>query len=454
MTSRSALEQKSAGINGEFDKVIICVPDAFSRLVGKTINVQSFESAIRVGLPLPDFHLVTDATGTPIPGLAVTNHEGGFPNGTIRPDLSTLRLLPGVERTAIVLADPEHANGLAAVEAPRCVLQRQVDRLAEAGLVASVATELEFYMFSEDFRRAQLQKYQDLTPLYHRGGDHDVLIARNYEPYLEPLRARMEQMGAPVISTLGEGGTGQVEVNFTHGSPLLTADNHVLFKYIAKALALEMGVSISFMAKLEHLAPGSSSHIHLSLTELPTERPLFAHADRPDELAPEARHFIAGMLAYAPDFSILHAPSVNSYHRIRPRSWVPVNATWGVDNRTVLARLLGNGNDGRVEFRLPGADANPYLSLAAVIAAGLAGIENQLELPPPVGVQATTPQSTPVALPGDMAAAIDAFASSTVASDALGSSVHRHYLDRARHELYVTSSFVSDWERERGFEIA
>ncbi len=454
MRSRTALEQQPAVINGEFDKVVICVPDAFSRLVGKTVNVQSFESAVRFGLPLPDFHLVTDATGTPIPGMAVTNHEGGFPNGTIRPDLSTLRLLPGAERTAIVLADPEHSNGLAAVEAPRCVLQRQVDRLFEAGLVASVATELEFYMFSENFRRAQLQRYHDLTPLYHRAGDHDILIASNYEPYLEPLRARMEQMGAPVISTLGEGGTGQVEVNFTHGEPGLTADNHVLFKYIAKALAMEMGVSISFMAKVAHLAPGSSSHIHLSLTELLTERPLFAHADRPEEMAPEARSFIAGMLAYAPDFSILHAPSVNSYHRIRPRSWVPVNATWGVDNRTVLARLLGSGNDGRVEFRLPGADANPYLSLAAVIAAGLAGIKNQLELPPPVGSQADTPQTAPVALPGDMAAAIDAFAGSTLASDALGSSVHRHYLDRARHEFYITSSFVSDWERERGFEIA
>ena len=454
MRSPSAIEQQPTGIAGEFDKVVICVPDAFSRLVGKTINLESFERAVRVGLPLPDFHLVTDATGLPIPGMAVTGLESGFPNGTIRPDLSTLRLLPGAERTAIVLADPEHANGLAAVEAPRCVLQGQIDRLAKAGLVASVATELEFYVFVEDFRSAHLQGYRNLTPLYHRPGDHDVLTASNYEPYLEPLRARMEQIGAPVVSTLGEGGTGQVEVNFTHGDPLRTADNHVLFKHIAKSLALEMQVSVSFMAKVDHREPGSSSHIHLSLREVSTERPLFAHADRPDEMAPEARRFIAGMLAYAPDFSILHAPNVNSYHRIRPRSWVPVDATWGVDNRTVLARLIGNGNDGRVEFRLPGADANPYLSLAAVIAAGLAGIENQLELPPPVGSPAGMPPRQLVALPGDMSAAIDAFAQSTVASDALGASVHRHYLDRARHEHHVTSSIVSDWERERGFEIS
>ena len=426
--------------------VVVCTPDAVGRLAGKSITATDWPGVLACGLPMPDFHLATDLAGDIQPDLAVTGAHTGFPNGLLRPDPSTLRRLPWRSDHALVLCDVEDSAGWRLPHAPRQILADQVRRLGEAGLVASTATELEMYLFLEAGADAARGGYTRLTPLHHRAGDHDVLVADWYETFLGPLRRTMEALGSPVISTLGEGGRGQIEVNFGHGAPMSTADAHVLFKLAAKTLAARTGHSVTFMAKPDDRQPGSSGHIHISLRDGETGCPLFGEASCPERLAPPARAILAGVLAHARDFAVLHAPYVNSFKRLRSGHWVPERATWAVDDRRALVRLLGRGDAGRLEFRYPGADMNPYLSIAGLLAAGLAGLDAGLDLE-------DVPHSDAAQLPVDLRDALESFASSDVVRAALGEDVHAHLAARARHEWRETEALVADWERRRGFDV-
>lgn len=269
---------------------------------------------------------------------------------------------------------PGGATGSLVPEAPRAILQRQVERLARHGLSAWVDTELEFYIYADSYQDSFRKGYRRLTPLYHRVGDNDVLVTEFLDHFLRPLRLAMTGLGLPAETTQGEGGIGQVELNFPPGAPLATADGHALFKHTAKMLAYRHSQAVTFMAKPEQAQAGSGCHLHLSLRDL-RGSPCTATAGT--ELSDRARQFLAGLLAYSPELTLMHAPLMNSYRRIQPGGWAPAAQTWGYDNRLAMVRIVGSGDTLRMEFRLPGADVNPYLTIAAALAAGIAGLEDQ-----------------------------------------------------------------------------
>jgi glutamine synthetase len=319
-----------------------------------------------------------------------------------------------------------------------------------------VATELEFYVFSDSYEALSDKNYSELRPLYHRHGDHDVLVTGFLDRFLAPVRQAMAAMGVPALSTIGEGGVGQAEINFGHGDPLSTADHHVLFKHTTKALAEQQKLAATFMAKPKETAAGSGCHIHLSLWDAADSSPVTPSAEDSMHLSERARAFLAGVLKYSAELAVLHAPYANSYRRLQPGSWAPITATWGYDNRTVLARVLGSGSALRVEFRLPGADANPYLSIAALLAAGIAGLDERAALSAPSSGDASmVPLPAPgAALPRDLGQATLAFDASALACEAFGAPVHAHLAARAEAEWASATRAVTDWDRRHGFEGA
>jgi len=427
--------------------VAVAVPNYAGRLIGKRIPAKRWESVVEFGMPMPDFHLITAIDNFPVTGMGVTGVHTGFQNGLLMPDTSTLTPMPWEPGAVLVLCDTHDNNGSPVIEAPRTILRSQLDRLRERGLEASMSSELEFYLYKNNYGEIQEHGYRALEPSYHRHADNDVLVAGYDEDFLSTLRATLASMGLPVWATQGEGGLGQHEVNLSHTVPLRSADWHVLFKHAVKAVAHQMDRSVTFMAKPSQEA-GSGCHIHLSLSHNGKN----ALREGNGELTATGRMFLAGLLEYAQDFSALYAPYANSYRRLQPDSLVPLNATWGFDNRTCLVRVLGQGEDFRFEFRLPGADANPYLVVAALFAAGLAGLDNQVSLPAPVSGNAC--EADAPALPRDLTESIQIFSRSLVAQEALGSSAHAHLLGMVVNERNQARGAVTDWDIQRGFENA
>lgn len=433
----------------DIETIAVCVPDNAGRLVGKRVAPRRWPEVLERGLPMPDFHLVTDLENVPVDGLEVTGSHTGFGNGVLVPDPSTLRRLPWDPTDALALSDPHRPDGAPFEEAPRAVLRAQLVRLAERDFTVSMASELEFYLYRTSYPDAFAADYGALAPAYHRHGDHDILVSGHAQPFLGKLRRTMSALGVDAEASQGEGGPGQHEINFPHGPPLTVADHHVLFKHATKALAHQDGLSVTFMAKVSTEHAGSSCHVHLSLRDR-DGRPL--PSDRDSALAPAERAFVAGVLRYAPDFAVLHAPYVNSYRRLQPDSWAPTTSTWGYDNRSCMVRVLGAGASRRLEYRLPGADCNPYLSFAGLLAAGIEGLSQQLEPPPPVTGNAYAAAAEE--LPRDLTEAMARFAASDVAEKALGKAVHRHLAGLAGHERDAARVVVTNWERRRGFETS
>jgi glutamine synthetase len=440
----------------DLESVSVCIPDHYGRLAGKRIAARRLEAAAADGLDMPDFHLVTGPDIQPADGVAATGAHTGFPNDLLWPDLGTFRRLPWQADCGIVLAEARRRDGSVIAEAPRAILRRQAERLARLGLSAWVATELEFYVYRDSYAEALCKGHRDLAALYHRNGDNDVLVTEFLDEYLRPLRQAMAELGRGAESTQGEGGVGQAEMNFPAGPPAATADGHVLFKHAAKALAHQMERSVTFMAKPDERQPGSGCHLHLSLRD-ENGSPCTAAAGAGPAVAglsERARRFLAGVLQYSPELTLLHAPLVNSYRRLQPGSWAPSVASWGYDDRAAMVRVVGSGPSLRMEFRLPGADANPYLTIAAVLAAGIAGLEDDIELPPARTVGADEAGTGGPAVPMDLTEAIARFEESKLASHALGEAVRDHVAGMARHQLRHARRAVTDWELQRGFETA
>ena len=333
--------------------------------------------------------------------------------------------------------------------APRWILRRQVEALAARGLVAGVASELEFYLLRNSYAAVADSRYRRLRSVYHRRGDNDLLVDAAVEPLLGDVRRLMPEAGVPIELSQGEGGMGQFEVTLRYAEPLAMADRHIVYKHGVKPLAQRHGVAATFIAKLSDDQPGSSCHVHLSLRGVDGACAL--SGDR-DGLSPFGRAFVAGVLAHAPELCLLFAPYANSYRRLQPGSWAPANVTWGVDNRTCLVRVCGEDGSRRIEFRLPGADANPYLAYSGLIAAGLRGEADQLEPPPPVTGDAYAVAAE--LLPRDIADAVDRFSRSAMARAALGFEVHQHVVALGAHERDVTRREVTDRDLARGFEVA
>ncbi len=425
------------------DTVVIALVDMEGRLVGKRSTARHFlESTVAHGAEFCEYVLATDVDMSPQQGYGLAGWDRGFGDFMIKPDLSTLRLLPWQPGTALVLGDAVREDGDPIAVSPRQILRRQLERLASLGFQAQVGTELEFMIFNGSYRDAWETGYRDLAKATAYSVDYALLDTTNIEPLVRRIRNSMEGAGMNVESSKGECNLGQHEINFRYGSALSVCDDHSIYKFGSKEIAAQEGKAITFMAKFDQ-REGSSCHVHLSL----------ASADGSNAFAADQQlfdRFLAGQLACLREMTLLFAPQVNSYKRYVPGMFAPTAVAWGRDNRTCSMRVIGHGAGLHIENRLPGADVNPYLAVAAMIAAGLHGVEAGLVLQPPVNGSAYEGEHPRV--PSSMREARDLFAGSRLAREAFGDDVVEHYTHRADLELRAFESAITDWERYRGFE--
>jgi glutamine synthetase len=417
--------------------------DMQGRLQGKRLTATYFlDQVLAHGAEACNYLLAVDVEMNTVDGYAMSSWDTGYGDFEMKPDLDTLRLVPWHEGTAMCLADLHWGDGSPVAASPRQILRGQLDRLAERGLAAVGATELEFIVFRDSYDDAARSGYRDLNPANLYNVDYSMLGTARVEPLIRRIRNDMAGAGLHVENSKGECNFGQHEINFGYGPVLRTADEHAIYKNGAKEIADQEGMAITFMAKYNE-REGNSCHIHLSLLRN-DGTPLFADDDAAFE------RFLAGQLACLRELCLFFAPNVNSYKRYALGSFAPTAIAWGNDNRTCALRVVGHGASRRIELRLAGADVNPYLALSAMIAAGLHGGDEQLELEPAFAGNAYASDKPRV--PATLSDARDAFAASDVARAAFGEDVVAHYLNNARIELEAFQAAVTDWERVRGFE--
>ncbi|WP_067815171.1 glutamine synthetase family protein [Nocardia inohanensis] len=435
---------------GMLDTVLVAMTDMQGRLQGKRCSARFFvEEVLNHATEACDYLLAVDVEMATVDGYAMSSWDTGYGDFVLRPDVSTLRLVPWWPGTAMVLCDVEQvgSGGKPVVASPRQVLRAQLDRLAEHGLYAYVGTELEFLVFDDSYEAAFRDGYRDLKPANQYNVDYSMLGTARIEPLLRRIRNEMAGAGMYVESAKGECNPGQHEIAFRYDEALVTCDNHSIYKTGAKEIAAQEGRSITFMAKYNE-REGNSCHIHMSLRNEQGE-PVFA-GDEKDGGSPLFRHFLAGQLDCLREFTYLLAPNINSYKRFQAGSFAPTAVAWGQDNRTCALRVVGHGPALRMENRVPGGDVNPYLAVAATIAAGLHGIEQQLPLEPEFHGNAYRSQRPRV--PRTLREAAQLFGDSKVAHKAFGEEAVRHYRNAAQVELDAFDAAVTDWERVRGFE--
>jgi glutamine synthetase len=442
---------------GRIETVVTALPDLYGRLVGKRITGAFFvDEVARHGMHCCDYLLACDMEMDPTPGYAYTNWAKGYGDLHALPDLGTLRHAAWLEQSAIVLCDAvDEASSEPVAVAPRSILKRQLARAAERGLAAKMGSELELYLFRDGYDEARARRYHELRPYGGYVEDYHVLSGTFAEPVLGAIRRLVDASAIPVEFSKGEWGPGQHEINLRYAPALEMADRHVLYKQAAKEIAAQQGCSITFMAKWHEALAGSSLHVHTSLWT-GQDRPAFADPPEPLpgtalEASPTFRWFLGGLLAHARELAWCFAPTPNSYKRYKAGTFAPTRIAWSVDNRTCGFRVVGRGPSLRVECRIPGADANPYLVYAALLAAGLDGVEQRTEPGPPYegdAYQALDLPSVPTSLPE----AIGELERSAVARRAFGDAVVEHLLHFARTELAAYETAVTDFERVRYFE--
>lgn len=448
MLALSALEQL-VDIGG-VDTVIVAFADMQGRLVGKRVAARLFvEEMAAHGAECCSYLLAVDVEMNTVSGYAMSGWDTGYGDMVMRPDLSTLRLIPWLPDTALVLADLGWSDGSPVAVSPRAILRRQLDRLGERGLVADVATELEFIVFDESYRQAWAAGYRGLTPASDYNIDYAISASSRMEPLLRDIRQGMAGAGLQFEAVKGECNRGQQEIGFRYQEALVTCDNHVVYKNGAKEIAEQHGKSLTFMAKYD-AREGNSCHVHLSLRDADGSA-VFLDGDSPHGMSSAFCAFLAGLLATLRDFTLFYAPNINSYKRFADGSFAPTALSWGLDNRTCALRVVGHGRNIRLECRVPGGDVNPYLAVAALVAGGLYGIEKGLALPQAYAGNAYEAPGVE-RLPTTLAEAASVFEASALAREAFGDDVVAHYLNNARVELAAFNAAVTDWERMRGFE--
>jgi glutamine synthetase len=442
-----------AGIaDGSIDTVVIAFPDMQGRPVGKRVTADFFAShAAEHGIECCEYLLAVDVDMTPLPGYRFANWDTGYGDVVCHPDFATARRIPWLEGTAWVIADLSDGSGAPVEVSPRQILRRQLERAAERGLRVLAATELEFYLFRDSYEEAAAKGWRGLEPHTSTIEDYQLLQTSREEYILRRIRNEMIGAGIPVEFSKGEAGRGQHEVNVTYDEALTAADRHLVFKNGIKEIAAQEGRAATFMAKWTMDDTGSSCHVHTSLWDAGSGEPLMADASDATGLSVVGRRFLAGQLAAARELAWCAAPTVNSYRRYVPGSWAPTAVVWGEDNRTCGFRVVGTGAGRRVESRIPGADVNPYLVLAAAVAAGLYGIDHELELGEPYPRNAYEASDVP-RIPTTLVEAIDELRGSKVAVEAFGAEVHHHLLNTAVQEWEASNRHVSDWELARYFE--
>ncbi len=433
---------------GEVDTVILAVTDMQGRLQGKRIDAEFFVESLVDGVAEGcSYLLASDVDMRTVDGFALTSWDRGYGDVAFRPDFSTVRYVPWHDRTVIVFADVQSVEGQSVAVSPRQVLRAQSDRLAQRGWTGFAGTELEFIVFRDSYESAWTAGYRGLTPANQYNVDYSIQGTSRIEPLLGRIRRSMRGAGMVVESVKGECNYGQHEIAFRYAELVDKCDEHGLFKLGAKEIAAQEGYSLTFMAKFNE-REGNSCHIHLSLRD-EAGRPVFA-GDGAHGFSPVFEQFLAGQLAYSRELALLLAPNVNSYKRFVEGSFAPTALAWGLDNRTCAFRVVGHGSSIRVECRIPGGDVNPYLAIAALVAAGLRGIDESLTLAPPFDGNAYASDAPRV--PTSLHEALALFDSSAVARDAFGDEVVDHYVHAARVEVAAFDAAVTDWERYRGFE--
>ncbi|MDG9693716.1 gamma-glutamylethanolamide synthetase GlnA4 [Streptomyces mutabilis] len=431
---------------GDIDTVVLAFPDMQGRLQGKRFAARFFlDEVLRHGTEGCNYLLAVDADMNTVEGYAMSSWDRGYGDFAMHADLATLRRLPWHEGTALAVADLAWEDGSPVLAAPRRILRRQLERLAEHGLTAQAGTELEFIVFRDTYEQAWDANYRGLTPANQYNVDYSVLGTGRVEPLLRRIRNEMAGAGLTVESAKGECNPGQHEIAFRYDEALVTCDQHAVYKTGAKEIAAQEGMSLTFMAKYNE-REGNSCHIHLSLADADGRSVM---ADGPG-MSEVMRHFLAGQLVALREFSLLYAPHINSYKRFQPGSFAPTAVAWGHDNRTCALRVVGHGRSLRFENRLPGGDVNPYLAVAGMVAAGLHGLEQRLELPEPCPGNAYAAGFEHV--PTTLREAAELWENSTLAKAAFGDEVVAHYRNMARVELDAYDAAVTDWELRRSFE--
>ena len=445
---RLTLDQlrEKAGI-GQVETVVGGFTDHYGRLMGKRFDAQFFLEEIAThGSHACNYLMTTDAEMEPVRGYNFANWERGYGDFLLRPDVSTLRLLSWLEKTAFVHCDVDEVS-----IAPRSVLRAQIDRARSLGYEPYAASELEYYLFRTSYRQAHQQDYNNLEPVSWYLEDYNLLQGTREEFYTAAVRRHLRESGIAVENSKGEWGLGQHEVNVAYSDVLQMADNHALYKQCLKEVADQLGVSVSFMAKFAQGQAGSGCHIHLSLRRDETNIFSGDHQLGPVKCSDEFRWFLGGWIAHAAEFMVFYAPTVNSYKRFVDMSWAPTRLAWSHDNRTAGFRVVGHGQSLRIECRIPGADANAYLAFAAAVASGLDGIEKRIEPPPAFDGDIYAAASLP-RVPYTLEHAVDAFEGSEFVKQALGAEVVEHYAHFYRSEQKAYEQAVTDWERRRYFE--
>jgi glutamine synthetase len=438
---------------GEIETVIVGFTDHYGRLLGKRYDAEMFVQDIgQHGAHACDYLLTVDMEMDPVPGYKFANWELGYGDFHLVPDMKTLRSASWLEKTALVICDvkDEKTHELVSV-APRSILRRQVDAARKLNFQTFAATELEHYLFRTSYRDASQKRYQDLEPAGWYLEDYHILQGTRTESFHAAARRHLKHSGVPVETSKGEWGNGQHELNIRYADILDMADRHVIFKQCMKEIAELSGMSVTFMAKPDAAQAGSSCHIHLSLWRdggnvFPGKQQL-GRAQVSDTF----RWFLGGWIARVPDVMVFYAPTINSYKRYVDASWAPTRLAWSYDNRTAGFRVVGDGNGLRIECRIAGADANPYLALAAALTSGLDGIANKTE-PPELFVGDVYQARNLPRVPYTLAQAVENFERSEFAKRAFGAEVHEHYAHFYRMEVAAFDKAVTDWERKRYFE--
>jgi glutamine synthetase len=432
----------------EIDTVIIAFTDMQGRLVGKRASARLFlEDLAEHGAECCNYLLAVDVENNTVDGYPMSSWETGYGDMAMHPDLSTLRLVPWLTATALVMADLTFLDETPVVQSPREILKTQIARLAEKGLVPFVGTELEFLVFDNSYREAWAKGYTGLTPASDYNIDYAILASTRMEPLLRDIRNGMDGAGMYCEGVKGECNLGQQEIAFRYTGALETCDNHSIYKNGAKEIADQHGKALTFMAKYNE-REGNSCHIHLSVRG--TDGTAVMAGDGQYGFSKLMEHWLAGLIATTRELSLFFAPNINSYKRYVEGSFAPTAIAWGLDNRTCALRVVGHGAGLRVENRVPGGDVNQYLAVAALIAGGLYGIENELELEPLFEGNAYGSDAPRV--PTTLRDAAELFAASPVAQEAFGPEVVNHYLNNAAVEQRAYDAVVTDWERVRGFE--
>ncbi len=438
---------------GEIDTVLACIVDMQGRLMGKRFHAEAFLEIAEDETHCCNYLLATDLEMATPDGYASTSWSAGYGDYVMKPDLSTLRPVPWLEGTALCLCDIlDHHTHTPVPFAPREVLKAQIARAEAMGLTPIMATELEFFLFKGTHDEIAAGGFRDLQPISHYNEDYHIFQTSKEEPVMRPIRNHLRAMGVPVEGTKGEAEAGQEELNIKYADALATADHHILAKHAVKEIAHQQGYAATFLPKWHHDRVGSAAHVHQSLWKDGVNA--FHDPDAPLAKSRMMDHYMAGLIAYAADYTVFLAPYINSYKRFAKGSFAPTQAVWSVDNRTAAYRLCGDGTKGvRVECRTPGSDMNPYLALAAMLAAGLAGIEQALPLPDAYSGDAYSDDDERH-IPRTLRDARDALLQSDMLKQALGEETVAHYARAAEWELEEFNRVVTDYEIARGFEKA